>query len=174
MSDGGRPPDGAGWPPPVPSGIHLRSRTAVAPQGTLAPAAPASLPEPSWGHAPAEAAPPTVAEPGPTTANAPEPPSATDPLPRRTAPPRPPADTPGPAGPLLDPAGYRLRLIRDAAAALALLAGVVLVGSLLARPAPTGDVLSATGAPPSPAASPGPTLSPSPTADTSAPSEQTP
>jgi hypothetical protein len=102
-----------------------------------------------------------------------------------------PVDAPAADGPLLDPAGYRLRLVRDAAAALALLVGVVLVGSLLARPAPTGDVLSATGAPgaadprgapglllpdpsPDPVASFGPTLSPSPTPGSSATAEPAP
>lgn len=48
---------------------------------------------------------------------------------------------------LLDPAGMRIRLVRDAAAALCLIAAAVLVGSTLAPRAPTGAVLSATGIP---------------------------
>jgi hypothetical protein len=146
MSDAGRQPGSADWPPLVPSGIHLRPRTAVAPSVMPELGAPAPAPALRWAQMPAEAGRVTAAQPEPPPATAPEPPPATGSLSPRTLKPPPTTDAPAWDGPLLDPAGYRLRLIRDAAAALALLAGVVLIGSLLAWPAPTGDVLSATGA----------------------------
>ncbi len=182
MSDAGRQPGSADWPPPVPSGIHLRPRTAVAPSVMPERDAPAPAPAQRWGQAPPEAGRVAAAQPEPPPATESLPPPTAESLPPPTAPPRPPADAPVADGPLLDPAGYRRRLVRDAAAALALVAWVVLVGSLLVRPAPTGDVLSATGAPggaaaatsPSPAASSGPAPSPSPTAGTSARAEPVP
>ncbi len=149
MSDAGRPPgrppDGATWPPPVPTGIHLRPRSAASPAGAAEPAAP--------GLPPAPQAPPGVAScPAPAatfTLLAPALPAVpgSAPLAPAAQSAAPPADAPLVGATLLDPFGYRLRLVRDAAAALAVLVGAVLVGSLLAGPAPTGDVLSATGAP---------------------------
>jgi hypothetical protein len=177
MTDDGRPSHGADWPPPVPAGIHLRPRAAIVPSDTPEPVARAPAPEPQRGPALAEAARVTA------TVSLPPPPGAS----------RIPVDAPAADGPLLDPAGYRLRLVRDSAAALAFLVGVVLVGSLLARPTPTGDVLSATGAPdapgaadprgapgmllpdpPAPVAPSEPALSPSPTPGSSATTEPAP
>ena len=122
------PPDGRAWPPPVPSGIHLRSRSA-APPAPVARAAPDPV---TASTAPVSAA--TRVAPGP-----PDP---------RVAPGAPaPREAAAVGGLVLDPVGYRLRLVRDAAAALSLVIGAVLVLSLVAQPAPAGAVLSATGAP---------------------------
>jgi hypothetical protein len=94
----------------------------------------------------ADLAPGAVGEPG--AGAAPEVATVPDPIAAPGAPgPPAPRETLASDGPLLDPAGYRLRIVRDAAAALSLVLGALLVLSLVARPGPTGDVLSATGAP---------------------------
>jgi hypothetical protein len=82
--------------------------------------------------------------------------TSSDPAALRVAPgPPAPREAAAPDGLALDPAGYRLRVVRDAAATLSLVLGAILVLSLVARPAPAGEVPSATDLPGGAAGDPG-------------------
>jgi DNA polymerase-3 subunit gamma/tau len=126
----------AAWPPPVPSILPLRPRSAAAP--ALDPGTgPGRVPGPGPSAAPAPAASPVppAAAPAQAAVAGAQPPATLD-------------------APLLDPAGFRIRLVRDAAAVLTLAVGAVLAGSLLGGAGRDGAVLSATGGPGAPAGDP--------------------
>ncbi len=128
---------------------------APAPAATplLAPATPqepAALDDP---HAPAPAATPLAASPAVTAAR---PAPASAPPAAHVIAPAIPARS---QGSIADPAWYRLRLVRDAAAALALVVAVGLAAAVVAGERPEGAVLSATSAPADPRGAPATHLS---------------